>query len=48
MKLTGKMKPSLTRVFSAEQMQVGIRIATAKVRKLKKDQVAKGFGKGLK
>ena len=30
------------------KMQVGIRGATAKVRKLKKDPLTKGFGKGLK
>ena len=49
MKLTGKMKPSPESVLAARaKMQVGIRGATAKVRKLKKDPLTKGFGKGLK
>ena len=49
MKLTGKMKPSPESVLAARaKMQVGIRSATAKVRKLKKDPFAKGFGKGFK
>ena len=49
MKLTGKMKPSPESVLATRaKMQVGIRGATAKVRKLKKDPLTKGFGTGLK
>jgi hypothetical protein len=48
-KLTGKMKPSPESILAARaKMQVGIRGAASKVRKLKKDPLAKGFGKGFK
>jgi hypothetical protein len=48
-KLKSKMTPTPEGVLGARaKMQVGIRSATAKVRKLKKDPLTKGFGKGLK